>query len=757
VPSAQYLHDRAYLESKVPPPEARVDTAVGAPVRVDWDRWGVPHIRATVRTDLFLALGYVTAQDCLWRLDYCRRQARGELSEVLGPETLPSDRLVRTIGLGRHADDLAAGALPPVERAVFEAYAVGINRWLERAVEQRRLPVEFDWLGYEPRPWTVADSIAVWKYRWWGLTGRLDNVVLAEAARRHLPDTLLAPFLATELGEETILPRDSSVASVPGGSDRGEGSNNWVVAGSRTTTGSPVLCCDPHNPFSQPGQWFDAYLTLEDGSLDVAGATYAGFPGVYIGRNRHVAWGFTNHVAPVRDLYVESGDAEVVVERESIPVRGEAPQTLEIRRTRRGPIVTAFLPDVGGPGEDVSLRWAGVEVSTGLTAMVGLNAAQTAAEAVEALRDWPCPPLNAMVADDGGHIVYHVVGLVPRRPVSRRGFRRADRPEDAWDGFIPYERLPHLVDPAQGWLASANQPPWRLDPPDLPYVAGGAWADGGRMRRIRERLTERDKLSPQEIGAVQADITSVRARELLAAVRGFLSDHAPGLTGQALQALAVWDCQYTVDAVGPAVWTAFWEAWLERVVAARLPQGVAALASSQAGAVARRLLLGDDTSPPWFQDGSVASHARAAFDSAVERLTRRLGSDVAAWEWGSVHTVTYQHALSSVGPPNRRQAARQAFDVGPFPTSGGPTVRAAGHAPARPFAVTGGATYRLIADLSSAGGIVVTATTGQSGHPGSPHYADQVSFWLEDRYRPIAFDGLEPERTTHLVPAGWED
>ncbi|HEX2033488.1 MAG TPA: penicillin acylase family protein [Chloroflexota bacterium] len=771
-----YPHQRPYLEQKVPPKDARLTAAVGNTVTIRWDRWGIAHIRATRRWDLFFGLGYATAQECLWRLDYCRRQARGELAAILGRDALPADRAMRLLGLGRHADTLAG----TLHHAVAEALAsltAGINHWIAQAAESRRLPVEFDWLGYEPSPWNVADSIALWKHRWWTLTGRLENITLGEAARRTLAPELLAPFMAVELGEETIIPaahptpgRSQAAPPVPGGTDSGEGSNNWAVSGRRTTTGFPVLCSDPHNPFGQPGQWFQAQLTLEDGSLDVAGAILAGSPGVYFGRNRHLAWGFTNHVASTRDLYVETTDPArpgqyreagqwrpFEVERLTIPVRGEAPEVCEVWRTVRGPVVNAptiRLVQALQPAEaPLSLRWTGLEVGSGLEAVLGLNAAGSVQAGLDALADWVCPVANALLADDQGHIAYHVIGRIPRRSAAVRAYRLAEDPWHAWEGFIPFEALPQRIDPPEGWLATANQPPWAADPPGLPYLGSAAWADGGRMARIRHRLTAAPRLSPQEIGAVQADIISTRAAILVPALQASLSDSQEPSVREALQLLQGWDGSFAEDTAAPTVWTAIWEHWLRRVAAARFPAELVALTQGQAGAVAHNLIRGRDTSPPWFGHPRIAEELAGAVAEAMAWLRRRVGATPESWRWGAVHTVTWRHPLSLHGPEEQRAAASAVLDVGPYRTSGGAgTVRAASHSSQRPFQVVGGSTYRLVADLAPGGGLRATTTTGQSGHPGSPHYADQAPLWLQDAYHPFPLDDFEPQAITTIEP-----
>lgn len=776
-----FPRDLEYLRSKVPPRDADLTASVGQPVTITWDRWGLAHIRGATRHDLSFGLGYATAQECLWRLDYQRRQARGTLAAMLGPDALASDRTMRLIGLGPHADSLVTD-LPENVAQSLAGLTAGINRWIEQAIEAKTLPVEFDWLGYEPAPWAVADSIACWKHRWWTLTGRLDNIAIGEAARRYLPAELHAAFMAVELGDETIVPAEAyppgvGKPTVQGGHDTGEGSNNWVVSGARTTTGYPVLCSDPHNPFGQPGQWFQAQLVLEDGSLDVAGAVYAGSLGPYMGRNRRVAWGFTNHVASVRDLYVETVDPQrpdhyqenggwrpFQMETAEIEVRGAPLDRYLIRRTTRGPLVDSLLPSLGAPptgaiGGPISLRWAGTDVGTGMDALLALHASRSAAAAVAAMEAWVCPIANLLVADTEGHIAYHAVGRVPHRTVASRAYCRADNPAQAWQGFIPYSAMPQDADPAQGWLASANQPPWPHDPPGLAYLGSAAWADGWRMRRIRVRLTGDGvdeapaRFSPEQIGTIQADVTSARAVELLPHVVAAAAGSESPVARQAGDLLQGWDGKFTLDTPAASLWVAFWEHWQRRVSVGRFPQGVASLVQSQAGAVARQLLLGQDTSPPWFGAAKVASLVADALVDAVAWISNHFGADPAAWRWGTHHTVTWQHPFSTHGPDTLRRAAREVLDVGPFPTTGGVgTVRAAGVTLTRPFEVTGGSTYRLVADLSPGGGLQATTTTGQSGHPGSPHYADQVPLWLEDRYHPFPADSFEPEGVTTIRP-----
>jgi penicillin amidase len=272
------------------------------------------------------------------------------------------------------------------------------------------------------------------------------------------------------------------------------------------------------------------------------------------------------------------------------------------------------------------------------------------------------------------------------------------------------------------------------------------------MRRIGQRLTAAPRLTPEEIGAIQADVVGVRPAELGPRLVTLLREATDPAARRLAGVLDGWDGSYVLDSAAPTAWTAFWERWLRRVAAARFPERLVPLVASQAGNVARALLEGRDTTPPWLDGADVAAELTAVAAETSGELEARWGPSPEGWVWGTVHTVTWRHPLSEHGPADLRAAAAALFDVGPFPTTGGATVRAAGPGATRPYEVTGGATYRMVADLSPAGGLRTTATTGQSGHPTSPHYADQAPLWAGDRYHPFPLDDFSPVAVTRIRP-----
>ena len=735
---------RSYLRRKLPRIDGEMRAAVDGPVEIARDAWGVAHIRANAIADGFFGLGYAMAQDRLWQLDHMRRLASGRLAEVLGQDALPEDRLHRTIGLRRSAEAAVDAAVDEV-LMVLESLSDGINAAMDAS--SGRLPVEFDVLGYEPEPWTPADTVAVWKWRWWMLTGRLGIIAVEEAGKRHLNPEQFDAFMKAEASEETIVP--SAEPANTGGHDTGEGSNNWAVGSSRTSTGGAILATDPHNPVDLSRQWYQAQLTVP--GIDAIGAFFLGTPGIYLGHTRGVAWGVTNHTASARDLYIETISPDnprlyleagewqsLTVRDEVLKVKGRPDEPFQIRETPRGPLVEAFVPKV--EEKDVpplSLRWMGAEATTGFEAMLALERSESLEDVVSALEQWPFPLLNFVFADGQGRVGYHAAGKVPGREHVFRGFRDAQREDHGWQGVIPFEGMPHLVDPGRDWVASANNPPWGGSGS---YLSLGSWSDGYRFRRIRTRIEAEPSHTIESVGAIHADIILGRAEDL-APVVADLSEKARRKELRAwADILRKWDGAYSVEEIAPTLFTAVWEAWLRRVAKGRFPGALVSLVKDRCGSVGRRLLLGEAVD--WFDAGvDVEAEALRAIDDAHQWLKDEVGSRKSQWRWGRLHTVTFGHPVAST------PALEKLLTVGPVETTGATgTVRAAGHSVGQPFVVTGLSTYRMVVDLSDPAHGKATAAGGQSGHPASPHYRTQTELWLKDEYHPLLMDWEDVEK-----------
>ncbi len=529
---------RGECQRRVPPAAgvARV-RGLGERVRIGRDRWGIPHVEAASDADLFFGFGYATAQDRLFQLDFLRRKARGRLAEILGPSAVEGDVLYRILDLAGIAE-VEWRHLPAATCALVAAYAAGVNALIDASAD--RLPIEFDLLGYRPEPWSPLDSLVIaGEFRWY-LTGRLPVIVIPELVKRTVGDgPLYRAFLQGEEDGESILPPGSYPAAAAGGerggtpdsgSAEGHGSNNWVLAAARTTTGKPIVANDPHIPFAAVSWWHEIHL--RGGSFHVAGVAYAGMPGLMIGRTERVAWGITNNICSLRDLYQEKthseqdgcflfdGRWEPAHERQAvIHVKGAASVVKVVRSSRNGPIVDEVLPAAARGTGPVSLRWLGAEPCGWLTALLGMNRARSAAEFREATRPWGVPTFNLVFADVDGHIGQQTVGRIPIRRLAERGYRPGWDPRHQWQGVIPFDDMPRLADLERGFIVTANN---RLAPNDFPYPLSGTWSGGHRARRIRERLEAQPRLVAGRLLPVAAGRAFRSSRGVRTAVgRGF--------------------------------------------------------------------------------------------------------------------------------------------------------------------------------------------------------------------------------------------
>jgi penicillin amidase len=776
------------IRARAPEPNGFVRAAVRGNVEIARDRWGIPHILADRDDDLFFAFGFAMAQDRLFQLDYLRRKGTGRLAEVLGPSALELDVLARTVGLPRIARDEWA-LLAPETRRVVDWFSSGINAQIEAC--HGRLPIEFDLLDYRPEPWSPIDCLAIEAEFRWYLTGRFPVIVMPELVKRRLgPGALYQAFLTresdtasvlrpgeyatTRAGVEPLGPAwgqplpdrraghsdsssaDSTAADRPrgtnprtsGGGDphAGTGSNNWVVAGSRTTTGRPLLASDPHIAIEAVSCWYEVHLC--GGGYNVAGMAYVGMPAVMFGRTERVAWGCTNNICSQRDLYQERTDAahpdsflydgrwepsQSIVER--IEVKGAAPVHTTVRFSRNGPIVDAVLPAPARATGPVSLRWLGAHGGGCLTALLGVNRATSLAEFRAAIRPWIVPTWNLVVADADGQIGYQMTGRIPIRRVAERGYRPGWDPQHAWDGLIPFDAMPSATQPQSGWITSANHRP---APDDFPYPLSGTWTDDLRGRRVAEMIEARPQLSVEHFGEMHRDSLSLRATRGVPLLLGAMAAQAGSesvatpVVAAALRELAKWDFLYEPDRTGAAIFEAFFARWCDVVTSARFDGDEAALVVNGIAGVAAMLLAEDAVG--WFARTTRERAIVEAFGLAVDYLTTRLGPDCSRWTWGSLHTLPLRHVLSGRGDLG------QLLDHGGKPTCGAGTT-VCNTWPNPDFTVRSGAGYRLIADMStSPPGLWAIDVQSQSGHPGSPHYSDQLDEWIAGRYHYLPLD-----------------
>lgn len=748
-------------------------------VEVRRDRWGIPHVYAASTRDLFFAQGYVHAQDRLWQMELNRRAAEGRLSEVVGARSLEVDRFMRRVGLGRAAREEAA-QLEQEEREVLEAYCAGVNAFLRG--HRWRLPPEFLILRFRPEPWSPADSLAWGKLMALTISLNWDSELL-----RGRFVHALGPERAAEL--EPLYPEGHPLSVPPGeayrgldvsvveklrqvqefiGVGMGGGSNGWVVDGSRSVSGSPLLASDPHLAPAIPGVWYENHLVAPE--LAITGVSLPGLPGVIIGHNGHIAWGITASMVDIQDAYLERMDPERPhwyeyrgawemgrVEREVIAVRGRsAPVVEEIIVTRHGPIVTPALRNEHRP---VALRSLVLDPGHPIAAGLMLNRARNWDEFCGALRRWTVPSVSFLYADTAGNIGYALGGRVPLRA---KGHGLVPAPgwtgEFEWAGFVPFEGMPRALNPDSGLALSANN---RIVGPDFPYPIEGEWIDGFRARRIAELLRGRERHSIADFEAMHQDVYSIPGK-LVAEQLGELSPAGPtpDLRG-ALELLRSWDGCLQAESAAGAIYEVFRLKLLRNLLAPKLGDltdeyfGGAVHGMSFTGTylfrsssfMIRRLTLRE---PHWL-DGTGCATWEAlmltSLEEALGELREKQGPDVRRWTWGRLHPVSFTHPLG------RSRALAPLFNLGSWPLGGDmDTILQTAFSHRLPFQVRSWMpSYRQIIDLSDVRRSVAVHTPGQSGLPSSRHYADLLPLWYEGRYHPMLWDRVDIEAHTESV------
>jgi penicillin amidase len=738
----------------------QITAGVSAEVSIRRDDLGIPHIYADNDRDLFFGYGWAMAQDRLFQLDWLRRKGLGRLSEIIGADGLELDTIARTVGLNR----IAAAEwerLPGEVRQLLEVFSDGINAQIASCGDN--LPIEFDLLQYRPEPWLPVDCVAIEvEFRWY-LTGRFPVICMPELAKRTLGDgPLLQEYLLAEQDDESILhagdyepltgqplePVGESVADP----DATTGSNNWVVSGRRTTTGAPLLASDPHIAFEAVSCWYEAHLC--GGSFNVAGMTYVGMPAIMFGRNEKVAWGITNNICSLRDLYQErtsdehsgcfeyDGQWEPARElTETIVVKDADPVACSIRFSRNGPIVDDILPAPANELGPVSLRWLGMSQGGWLTALLGMNRASSVAELRESMRPWHVPTFSLVLADTSGRIGFQASGRIPVRSQSERAFRSGWEPDDQWQGLIPFDEMPSFDEPERGWIASANN---RIAPDDFPHRMYGAWVSGCRGQRIREMIESRESVSVDDMCDMQQDALNLRAAALVPVLVREL-ESADDDARHAIAILDSWNCVSTPDSAAATIFNVFYTRWCATVSNARFSGAAAELLVKGVDPCASRLLESDPHG--WFPGDDRQQQLRETFSGTLAYLKDRFGPDMSTWTWDRLHIMHLRHVLSARG------------DLSQLLDHGGAGVRGdmltvCNTGGGVDWIAATGAGYRMVADLSSSPPVLrAVDAQSQSGHPGSPHYGDQFDDWAQGRYHEIPLGTDVAAKTTQtLVP-----
>ncbi len=724
-------------------------------VTVARDRWGIPHVTAASDDDAWFGLGFCHGQDRAFQLEMLLRAGRGTLSELLGSATLPIDRLSRTLGFRR----VAARQLETVDadvRATLSTYVAGINA----AARAGPRPHELVLLRAGRSPWEPTDVLAFQGLQSLSLAGNWD----AELGRLAIleadgPDALAAvlPSYAEWLAVTSppgaqagpaVERLAADVATLQGLVGGAGASNAWAVAASRSATGAPILANDPHLAPDIPAPWYLAHLRTPE--WEVAGASFVGGPAFPSGHNGHAAWGITAGCTDSADLFWEEitgdvargpdGPQPITRTVETIVVRGAEPVSFEIVVTARGPVVTPIL-DRAGAALSLSATWLQPAPVRGLLDVTRARDFETFRSAFAA---WPGPSLNVAYADRDGHIGWQLAGTLPRR---RAGSGLLPSPAWAggWDGPLPFDDMPHLVDPASGYVVTANNAP-RADSADAPYL-GSDWLDGYRAMAIGECLDARSDWDVAGMQELQVDVTSIPWREMRDLILAVPDEGSDG-AGLALALLRTWDGRISAGSPAASVFELLVAELAASVARDGAPNswrwalggGVSEVftSTSLAARHASRLVAA-------LRDGTDRSEAiRTALATAVATLTRERGPDPRAWAWGRVRPMRLRHALGVARPLDRL------LNVGPLEVGGDAnTVAQAGAHPLWPMRNPRAiANHRMVIDLGDVERSRFVVAGGQSGNPLSPHYRDLVDPWLAGQGVPIAWSSAAVDAAT---------
>ncbi len=750
---------------------------LGSDVQIYRDRYGVPHIFAANMNDAAKALGYVHASERLFQMEMQRRAGQGRLSEVIGPDMLGVDKFIRTLGLYGLAESSAASMSPEAQK-FFEDYAAGVNAWLE--THQDKLPPEFSLLHIKPEPWKVADSIVWGKLMALQLSHNYKLELLRGELAAHLTPQQMAAIFPLAPGSapvttgphtmqktENTIPHDDAYAQLGKitGLDHGA-SNEWVIAGSRTESGKPILANDPHLGLEAPILWYLARIVTPNQSIK--GATVPGLPIFLLGQNDSLAWGFTTTGSDVQDLFIETidpknpdhyltpksidgGSESFIIRNEIIKIKGKADVMLNIRSTRHGPVMSDIdeeMAGLAGSGKVMALAFTGLgEHDRTSEALMHLNRATNASDLLEALKLYQAPPQNVVYADSKGAIGFINPGLVPVRKRGD-GLTPADGASGDYDwvGTIPFTQLPQIANPQAGFVFNANNAVAFIG--GL-YFMGVDWEEPYRAERLQEYFDTLLKHSLDTSAAMQADHVSLVAKQLLPYLLNVKPNNARAEQAQNL--LRNWDGVMDKNRSEPLIFDAWLYQMRQKILADKAGSDLKERGPYMATSIAT--VLGNHLTE-WCGGGldKPASNCDAviadALDAALDQLNHRESGSMEKWRWGNEHITLLKHKVYSHVPILKWISDLSVKSSGDFYTldRGGSFTHDADY----PYARTHGGGYRGIYDLGDPAKSRFMITTGESGNIFSKHYGDLVPLWND--VKAITLSGTEDELKAQGLP-----
>lgn len=748
-------------------------------VEVYTDQYGVPHIFAENEKDLFFTAGYITARERLFQMTTAAAAGRGELSLLFGDGMLSSDIYLRNWGIPQMGKKLSENADREIKE-ILEAFCEGINTWIDES--ENNLPPEFKILGIKPLRWGPEDVYGYGRLMARELQQSWKPEILYGSVLEYFgpektaeilpPDETDRPTIATSNAGNTmallmkdIMAVEESIRTLTGTNASNVGSNNWVVSGKKTTTGKPILANDPHLGFTQPAKWFEMHL--KGGRFDVSGVFLPGVPVPIIGQNASCAWGYTNVMADDMDFFVETikdgkylhnGEwKDIVLREESIPLKGGRDTTITIASTHHGPIIMKNVhPLVDSELKAISIAWTGNHYSEEMSAMLGLSLMENWEDFTKAVEKFAVPGQNMVFADTAGNIGWRPA---VRIPIRKEGNSLVPRPGTDpgydWKGFVPFDEMPYLFNPREGYIATANN---KTTDNSYPYYISNLWCDHARIERIHEILGEDKLFSVNEIKTAQTDVLSTYAREITPfMIEALQKVKLNSLEQETFDILKIWDYQNHVNSAGALIFNVT----MNRFIHLTYQDELELLSDKHFEAfvditdLPYRTILSavKKEGYSWFDDVRTRDYTETAgdiivrsFREAIDYINQKAGKHPGNWKWGAFHQILHPHDMGKVAILDMLFN----FNVGPFDSPGSPnTVNDGGFAVDEPFIHRAGPSMRRIVDLSNINNTSMILPSGNSGLPKSPHYRDQAPLYNKGMYKTTLTDeeGIKAEES----------
>ena len=787
------------LTTSLPKYSGRITVqGISGEIKIYRDSMSVPYIVANSDEDAAFALGYVHAEDRLFSMDLIRRAGEGKLSEIIGPKTIPFDKMFRTIGITETAKKIFA-QLDPATLKILTAYSNGVNFYINH--EKGKYPVEFDLLGYDPQPWKPIDCIVLGRMMAWELNiSWWSDFAFIDLIQKFGYDKVKDIMPSFPENSPAIIPNDTknilhvsnsfmktdqAFRNFMGWTGTHIGSNNWIVNGNLSTTGKPIIANDTHLAFSAPGRWYAAVIRTP--AETAAGFTLPGDPGIIIGENGNIAWALTNIMEDDADFYSEQIDStgtkyfyngawqNLFVRKEIIKVRDSSSVVIEVKSTGHGPIISDIHPynfiftNKNIPDHKnavISMHWLGNYVSYEIKAIDEIDKAKNWNEFKDALIDYSVPGQNFVYGDKDGNIGYFFGAKLPIRNLNTKEFiYDGTNEQNDWKGFVPQNELPQLFNPSQNYIASANNKTVQ----NFKYYISNLWEPSSRIDRITQLLNSKEKFSVNDFKKFQMDVTSPYAEKVTKYILDAFRDVkvTDSHLQLALKLLRNWDFKMDQYSQAPAIYSKFFEKLMENIFLNKMGEALYDEYVFVQNIPLRTIIqLLDNPQSSWFDDPSTPEIEtrddiiRKSMDNALTDLEKNYGEDPAEWQWGRLHHVIFKHPFSGVS-----SIVDKVLNIGPYEIGGdGTTIFNTEYSFTKgldnypqfkhgEFENNLGPVMRYIYDFSKPDEINLILCTGESGNFLSQHYKDMTNLWLTGKYIKVKTDlkSVENKKNKLLV------